>query len=684
MLPDSKGVFVFGPYQIDREQRLLANGNDVVPLPPKVFDTLLALVGSGGRILEKEKLLKTVWPDAFVEEGSLTRNISTLRKALGESPDDQRYIATVPKRGYRFVAAVTAGEALGTQGLVSGFRGQPVTPGHSGGFTRLIALPFRMLRPDREFDFLIFSLPDAITTSLSGLASLVVRSSLAAARYAGDSPDLRRLASEAEVDAVLTGTLLRNGDQLRVMTQLTEVPGGAVIWSQTSNLALKDIFQLQDELVRRVVQSLAVPLSGRETRLLQTDVPMSPIAYEYYLRANHLGLDWRHYQTALALYLKCVEMDPQYAPAWARLGRIHRIIAKYGDDKQGLERAEAAFRRALDLNPELNLTHSFYAQLETDLGRAPQAMVRLLQRTRTNGNDPNLFSGLVYACRFCGLLNASIAAHHHARRLDPLIPTSVTHTYFMAGDYQQCREHAGDDLLIGALASADLGRQAEALYRVREVISALELLMAQEHASHHQYFYRAMCSLRAHQLAADKAYGTGPFLGWLVDRRIAAHIPVLDRQHQTDGLLPREAFTYDADQDRYICPQGNILKHRTAREDTRIHTYRATASDCGPCPVREQCTRAAKRTLSVPFDEPARQQTIALQQTQGFQHSRRLRKKVEMLFAHMKHHLRFTRLKLRGLAGAAEEFLMVATIQNLRRLVKLRPPNINTSCPQSA
>src|SRR3954451_8716115 len=82
------------------------------------------------------------------------------------------------------------------------------------------------------------------------------------------------------------------------------------------------------------------------------------------------------------------------------------------------------------------------------------------------------------------------------------------------------------------------------------------------------------------RLAADKAYGTGPFLGWLSERRIMPHIPVLDRQHQTDGLLPREAFTYDADQDRYICPQGKILKHRTACEDTRIHTYRATASDC--------------------------------------------------------------------------------------------------------
>jgi DNA-binding winged helix-turn-helix (wHTH) protein len=113
MLPESKDVLEFGPYRIDREQRLLTKGSDVTPLAPKVFDTLLVLVESAGRILEKENLLRKLWPDAFVEEGSLARNISSLRKALGESPHDQKYIATVPKRGYRFVARVIAGKAPG-------------------------------------------------------------------------------------------------------------------------------------------------------------------------------------------------------------------------------------------------------------------------------------------------------------------------------------------------------------------------------------------------------------------------------------------------------------------------------------------------------------------------------------------------------------------------------------------
>ncbi|MBV9482935.1 MAG: transposase [Acidobacteria bacterium] len=212
--------------------------------------------------------------------------------------------------------------------------------------------------------------------------------------------------------------------------------------------------------------------------------------------------------------------------------------------------------------------------------------------------------------------------------------------------------------------------------RLAQEISASKTMLERVEQTH---------GLRPEQLAADKAYGTGSFLGWLSERKITPHIPVLDRQHQTEGLLPRESFTFDPVKNHYICPQGKILKHRTAREENRIHIYRATASDCKECPIRPECTRGAKRTLSVPFDESARQKAMALLNTEAFRYSRRLRRKVEMLFAHMKQHLRFCRLKLRGLAGATEEFLLVATVQNLLRLVRLRPPDIpKASCPAAA
>jgi len=152
--------------------------------------------------------------------------------------------------------------------------------------TRLIVLPFRILRSDPETDFLAFSLPDAITASLSGLDSIIVRSSIVASRFAGEAQDVRAIADEAGVDIVLTGTLVRAGEQLRVSTQLVEAPDGTLVWSQTSQLPLGDLFKLQDDLASRIVESLSLPLTKREQRMLKHDVPASAKAYEFYLRAT--------------------------------------------------------------------------------------------------------------------------------------------------------------------------------------------------------------------------------------------------------------------------------------------------------------------------------------------------------------------------------------------------------------
>ena len=331
--------------------------------------------------------------------------------------------------------------------------------------TRLIVLPFRMLRPNPETDFLAFSLPDAITSSLSGLESLIVRSSLAAARFAGDTPNLKTIAEEADVDVVLTGTLLTSGSQLRVSTQLMETPSGALMWSKTSQVALSDIFQVHDDLVNRIVESLSLPLTTREHRRLKHDIPGSPTAYEYYLRGNLLYHDWAKMTVARDLYVRCVEDDPQYAPAWARLGRCHRLIAKWsGESDDSFERAKDALERALQLSPDLPMAHHFYAQLEADLGLGQHAMVRLLERAKVNCNDPELFAGITQVCRYCGLLEASVAAHDRARRLDPKVPTSVAHTYFMRGEYTAVAGYSsgGDHLGVLPLAMFHLGREQEA------------------------------------------------------------------------------------------------------------------------------------------------------------------------------------------------------------------------------
>jgi serine/threonine protein kinase/tetratricopeptide (TPR) repeat protein len=390
--------------------------------------------------------------------------------ALGGSPDAER-ISTVLSRALekepqrRFSTAREMVETL--RAVQSGTTLATALPVRA--VTRLIVLPFRMLVPDAETEFLAFSLPDALANTLSKIESLVVRSTMLASRFAGKDLDLQALASEAQVDAVLTGTLLRAGDQIRLTTQLTEVPGGTLQHSITSQAPLRDLFRLQDDLARQVAESLSIRLSPRDDRRMKCDVPASPSAYEFYLRGNQCAYDWKSTAVARDLYLQCVEQDPGYAPAWSRLARCYRILGKFGmEPEENLQKAEHAFERALTLNPDLSLAHSLYAYLEADLGRAQQAMQRLIERAQQYRNDAELFAGLVHVCRYCGLLQASLRAHEQAQRIDPQVPTSVVHTHFMLGDYEKsAKTGSGDISYVDGLALLILGRNEEVSRRVR-------------------------------------------------------------------------------------------------------------------------------------------------------------------------------------------------------------------------
>jgi TolB-like protein len=329
---------------------------------------------------------------------------------------------------------------------------------------RLVVLPFRMLRPDPEVDFLSFSLADAITASLGSLESLGVCSSLAAARFNTAGPDLTALAAELDVDGAVTGTLLRAGAQVRVAAQLVETPGGRLLWSQTAQVTLNDVFQLQDDLTRQIVESLSLPLSAREQRMLSHDAPANARSYEYYLRANELASDPTSWTIARDLYDQALQQDPTYAPAWARLAQLHRRIGKLGGGgSEDLARAEAALQRALELNPDLPLAHNLAAQMDIDRGRARDAMTRLLRQASRRSTDPEVFAGLVYACRYCGLLRPSLRADQRARLLDPAIKTSVIHTLWMLRDYDGVVAGRHEGAIVIASSLVALGRVAEAL-----------------------------------------------------------------------------------------------------------------------------------------------------------------------------------------------------------------------------
>jgi non-specific serine/threonine protein kinase len=401
-------------------------------------------------------------PPALVGSPAVAAVDRVIRRALAKQPAERPESADAMAEELRAVTNVV----------------RDTTSNLARALTRLVVLPFRVLRPDSETDFLAFSLPDAIATSLSGIGSLIVRSSAVAARFGGDTPDLQALAAGADVDRVVMGTLLRSGDHLRAAVQLVEAPGGTLLTSHTVELSLGDLFRLQDEIAKRVVEALSLPLAGAAASTTR-DAPHNAQAYELYLRANELARTYDGLPRARDLYERCLELDPSFAPAWAQLGRCHRVIGKYIEVEEDSEaRAEEALRRALAINPDLSIAHKFYANLEADMGQAQGALVRLLGEAGRHGNDPELFAGLVHACRYCGLYEESIAAHAEARRLDPNVPTSIDQTILMTGDIDRLLGIALPSLVAGAddgirvIGLGLAGRREEARRRLEDMRSA--------------------------------------------------------------------------------------------------------------------------------------------------------------------------------------------------------------------
>lgn len=398
-------------------------------------------------------------PPALGGSSSIVALDRIIQRALRKQPDARYQTAAVFAQELRSAMLVTdSGEKASVRPM-----------------TRLVVLPFRLLRPDPSIDFLAFSLADAISSAVSGLPSLVVRSTTAAAGFATGTPDFPALARALDVDVVLLGTLLSSGEQVRVSAQLVQVPSGTVVRAITSQATSGEIFQLQDGLAQSIVASLSLSLTPREQGRINRDVPASPEAYEWYLRANEMQLDSKQWLAARDLYQRCVERDPQFAPAWARLGRCYRLLGKFGDRAStgaNLASGEQALKRALAINPDLSLAHNLYAHVEVEAGRAREAMVRLLERVRSTPSEPELFAGLVHACRYCGLLDASEAAYERARRLDPRVVTSVAHTFLQKGDWGRAVAADMGDPPIAKIMALVLGsRRKEGLELLRTAVA---------------------------------------------------------------------------------------------------------------------------------------------------------------------------------------------------------------------
>lgn len=349
-------TYQFGPFHLDAaEHRLLRNGVEV-PLQFKAFETLCILVERAGRLLTKEDLLRQVWPDTMVEENNLNKNISLLRKALGDCSGDGSYIETVPRVGYRFVAQVAQ---------VGAPEASPARSNHAAPDLpqkkSVAVLYFENLSGDKEDEYFRDGITEDVITELAKIRELHLfpRSCVLAFR---DTPTpVTQVGQLIHADYVLEGSIRRADSRLRITARLAETSHGHSVWAERYDRRLEDVFAIQDEIAQNIALALRVVLTDKEKRAIEK-VPTSNIqAYDYYLRGRRFFYQLRRQglEYARQMFARAIVIDPGYARAYAGVADCCSFLYMWFEAKDdNLREALSASRRGVELDPQSAEAHA--------------------------------------------------------------------------------------------------------------------------------------------------------------------------------------------------------------------------------------------------------------------------------------------------------------------------------------
>jgi DNA-binding winged helix-turn-helix (wHTH) protein/TolB-like protein/Tfp pilus assembly protein PilF len=410
----------FGRFRVDVGGRVLLREEELVPLTPKAFDILIALLENDGRIVRKDDLMKKVWPDVAVEEGNLTQNVSLLRKALGESATETQFIETIPRRGYRFVAPVSRGllttqkqtvdpaleerteisrvvlPAAPTLPVPSADNGSQSTSssekpsfwsqrlatvlvavaafvlsilgvvylsgrGNAGAtpapIESIAVLPFVDESPNADAEFLDDSIAESLVNSLTKLPKLRVVPRSVMESYKGRNIDPRKVGEELNVRAVVTGKVRRHGDTISIQADLIDLKNVSQLWGQHYDRKLADMLLVQEEISRDIFENLRLKLNVEEQKKLE--------AYRLYLKGRNA---WNKrtpdgLEQGIDYFQQAINTDPNYAPAYAGLADCYNMQVIYGvhPPKDGFPKAKDAAVKALDIDETLAEAHTSLA-----------------------------------------------------------------------------------------------------------------------------------------------------------------------------------------------------------------------------------------------------------------------------------------------------------------------------------
>ena len=504
MTIETRELYEFGEFRLDAGRRLVTRLEQPLRLNSKAFETLLVLVRNRRRVVSKDELMQILWPDTFVEEVNLAQNISAIRKALGETPGENRYIATLPGKGYQFVCelrelgvagAESADEAVVSDaeraelaiaspstsavapiqtagrwvpwatiglalivGVVGGVwwfqHGRASSDAATPVVHSVAVLPFQPLVAGSDDEHLGLGMADAVITRLSNIRQLPVRPTDVVIRYNDPSVDPLKAAREMGVDSVLTGKLQKSGNRVRVTVQLVRVSDGRALWAQTFDDQYTGIFQVEDSISEKVAQALAVNLAASEKLQLQRHYTDNIDAYRNYLMGRYEEFTFTRdgMNKAIDYFNRAIADDPGYALAYAGLADAWTTESDWLiSPREALPRADAAARKALAFDDQLAEAHGALAHALLHEWKLADSNREFHTALALNpGNVSTYFAYGEYLASV-GKPDEAIAQMNKALTIDPLSPEINS---FLAWDYYLKRDY--DNCLVSALRSMQM------------------------------------------------------------------------------------------------------------------------------------------------------------------------------------------------------------------------------------
>jgi len=415
MFGEPQTSYEFGPFRVDPRERQLIRNGEVVPLRPKVFDILLLLVQNSGHVLTKDDVMRHIWSNTAVEEGNISRTISTLRTVLGEDPSEHRYIETIPWRGYRFVANVR--EVLVQEAVKR--------------IDSIAVLPFVNVNEDPTTEYLVDGITDNVIRSLAQLRLLRVTSRNSAFRYKGREIDVQSVGRELKVQALLLGRVSRSDDLLSISVELVDTRDDRHLWGAQYIRPPDDLLALCDTIASKIGDKLRLqrPVGEQPTR-------HSPIheAHVLYLKGRyHFNkLTPEGVQRAIEYLLHATELDPSYALAYAALSDCHNYLAQRVEGK-------TAVLKALELDETLGEAHASYGFFrflyEWDFAGAESSF------KRSQALNPNYAEAHHWYAIYLANLGRHDEAEHQASLAVTLDPLSLLMNMTAALNFYLAREH---------------------------------------------------------------------------------------------------------------------------------------------------------------------------------------------------------------------------------------------------